>query len=262
VGCGSQAVPEAPQPAQKPRAAVPPAPVAVAPPVVAEPETPAAESPAPAPADDASLSREMPVSCSGSDGCYPDPGFTERLCRGKFPSVSLAMFEKAAPWQHLFVQAVSVEPINVHGGPRSESLMSFGEEVVVLRKRGPGSGKGVQMSGPTDLDVLRWDGTCATIREELFVTYNQGVVTAPYIVWKYLDDAVQEGLRKNSAVDRAQAVERKSCRDSSPTKRTPECDRAMKKLTDTIVLAVRSGLDVPAPETAPEWRSSLPTASR
>jgi hypothetical protein len=27
------------------------------------------------------------------------------------------------------------------------------------------------MSGPTDLDVLRWDGTCATIREEMLVSY-------------------------------------------------------------------------------------------
>jgi hypothetical protein len=229
---------------------------------VAEPAPAPTESVAAAPSEGESPSREVPLACSGSDGCFPDPGFTERLCRGKFPSVSLAMFAKAAPWKHLFVQAVSVEPINVHGGPRSESMMSFGEEVVVLRRRGPGSGKSVQISGPTDLDVLRWDGTCATIREELFVTYNQGVVTAPHIVWKYLDDSVQEGLRKNAAVDHAMARERKSCRDSSPTKRTPDCDKAMKKLTDTIVLAVRSGLDVPKPETTPEWRSALPTASR
>lgn len=269
VGCGGQAVPQAVRPvaAVKPAELPKPAPApAIAAKSAAEPEPVAepaeSESSAAAATGDESLSREVPSACSGSDGCFPDPGFTERLCRGKFPSVSLAMFAKAAPWKHLFVQAVSVEPINVHGGPRSESMLSFGEEVVVLRRRGPGSGKGVQISGPTDLDVLRWDGTCATIREELFVTYNQGVVTAPHIVWKYLDDSVQEGLRKNAAVDHAMARERKSCRDSSPTKRTPGCDQAMKKLTDTIVLAVRSGLDVPKPETTPEWRSALPTASR
>jgi hypothetical protein len=262
VGCGGQAMPEAAQPVApvKVVTAPKPAPIAVAAPVAVEPAP--ADSTSVASAEDESLNREVPVACSGSDGCFPDPGFTERLCRGKFPSVSLAMFAKTAPWKHLFVQAVSIEPINVLGGPRSESMMGFGEEVVVLRRRGPGSGKGVQISGPTDLDVLRWDGTCATIREELFVTYNQGVITAPHIVWKYLDDSIQEGLRRNAAVEHAQAVERKSCRDSSPTKRTPECDRAMKKLTDTIVIAVRSGLAVPAPETTPEWRSALPTASR
>ncbi len=249
----------APKPAPAVAAKSAPAP---APAPLAELEPAPSESVAAAPIEGESSSREVPAACSGGDGCFPDPGFTERLCRGKFPSVSLAMFAKAAPWKHLFVQAVSIEPINVHGGPRSESMMSFGEEVVVLRRRGPGSGKSVQMSGPTDLDVLRWDGTCATIREELFVTYNQGVVTAPHIVWKYLDDSVQEGLRKNAAVEHAMTRERKSCRDSSPTKRTPDCDKAMKKLTDTIVLAVRSGLDVPKPETTPEWRSALPTASR
>src|SRR5688500_13254992 len=266
VGCGGPVVPMAAQPVSRPEVAASPkpapAPITVAAPAAPEPARAPVENVASASAEDEALSREVPVACSGRDGCFPDPGFTERLCRGKFPSVSLAMFAKTAPWKHLFVQAVSVDPVNVHGGPRSESIMSFGEGVVVLRRRGPGSGKGVQISGPTDLDVPRWDGTCATIREELFLTYNQGVVTAPHTVWKYLDDSIQEGLRRNAAVDHAHAVERNSCRDSPPTKRTPECDKAMKKLTDTIVIAVRSGLAVPAPETTPEWRSALPTASR
>jgi hypothetical protein len=220
-----------------------------------------AAAPEPVAADDPTT-RQIPTTCSGTEGCYPDPAFVERVCRGKFPALPLALFSKNAPWQHRFVQAISVDPENTYGGPRSATAMNFGEEVVVLRKRGPGSGNGVQMSGPTDLDVLRWDGTCATVREELFVTYNQGEMVSPHIVWKYLDDPVQEALRKSPIIERAQAAERKSCRDSSPTKPTPACDRAMKKLTDAIIIAVRLGAEVPPPESGPAWRSAEPTASR
>ena len=42
------------------------------------------------------------------------------------------MFAKGAPWKKLYVKAVSVEPVNMHGGPRGKD-MQFGEEVVVHR---------------------------------------------------------------------------------------------------------------------------------
>jgi hypothetical protein len=265
VACSTEALPEA----QAPRAARAPT-LESKPPPLAERSSDSANhdvsAPAAAPSasqsEEEALTREIPTTCSGTDGCYPDPAFTERLCRGKFPDLPLAFFAKAAPWEHRFVQAVTLEPVNMYGGPRSDLWMNFGEEVVVLRKRGPGKGNGVQMSGPTDLDVLRWDGTCATIREEMFVSYNPGQMTSPRIVWKYLDDALQEGLRKSPAVLRAQAHERKSCRDSSPTKPTPACDNAMRKLTEAIVSAVRQGAELPLPDSAPAWRTSAPTASR
>jgi hypothetical protein len=272
VACSTAKPPEAPARAPVAKAAAPkpvPPPEPVAP--VAQASAPAGEPAAAGtegPVDSSAAAPEpeappaLPSTCSGSGECYPDPAFAERLCRGKFPGVALALFAKSAPWRHLFVQAISIEPVNAYGGPRSDTWLNFSEEVVVLRKRGPGNGPGVRMSGPTDLDVLRWDGTCATIREELFVTYNPGQMVGPHIVWKYLDDATQEGLLKNPVIQRAQAAERKSCRDSSPNQRTPACDKAMKKLTDAIVVAVRSGAELPQPASVPVWRKSEPTASR
>jgi hypothetical protein len=246
-------------PAAKPStAAKPPAPAAMAETASQPAATPEVLSESPL-AKQRAIPLEIPTTCSGDDGngCFPEEAFTERVCRGKYPDLPLALFAKGAPWQHRFVKAVSVEPVNAHGGPRSEAWMNFGEEVIVLRKRGPGGGAGVQISGPTDLDVLRWDGTCATVREEMFVSYVPGEMTSPRIVWKYLDDSIQDGLRKSPAIDRAQASERKQCRDSSPTKPTPACDQAMKKLTDAIVIAVRLGLEVPPPAAQGE-----PTALR
>jgi len=218
---------------------------------------PAAGAAAPAPG----VTRDVPTACSGVDGCFPDAAFAERVCRGKFPDLPLTMFKKGAPWQHLYVKAVSVEPVNVYGGERSELEMQFGEEVVVLRKRGPGKSSGVQISGPTDLDVLRWDGTCATVREEMFVSYVPGEMMSPRVVWKYLDDSIKDGLLTNGVVEHAQANERKHCRDSSARNPSPPCDKAMKKLTDAIVLAVHLGLPLPSGST-PEWQKPEPTASR
>jgi len=253
TACGGQA-PVAEQPIAAREAAPPRAPAAA-------PEKAAASTPEAAPVAAApNLTRDVPTTCSGEDGCYPDEAFAERVCRGRFPDLPFTMFAKGAPWQKLYVKAVSVEPVNMYGGTRSRD-MQFGEEVIVLRKRGPGKSSAAQISGPTDLDVLRWDGTCATVREEMFVTYIPGEMLSPRIVWKYLDDPIQEGLKANVAVERAQVNERKQCRESTPSDPTPACDKAMKKLTDAIVIAVRLGLALPRGST-PEWEKSQPTALR
>lgn len=257
AACGTAPQPEAKEPHAPARVAKQTAPIAAAPAPEAEEEADTQAS-----VESESLTREVPTTCSGANGCYPDASFTERVCRGKFPDLPLAFFKKGAPWQKLYVKAEAVEPVNAYGGPRSEMWMNFGEEVVVLRKRGPGATKGVHMSGPTDLDVLRWDGTCATIREEMFVSYIPGDMTSPRIVWKYLDDPIQDGLLKNAMVERAQATERKQCRDSSPSQPSPACDKAMRKLTDAIVIAVRLGIELPPSQSSPAWQKRQPTASR
>jgi len=257
TACGTAPQPEAKEPRAPAHAAKEATPVAAA------TSTPEANANATETAsDEDTLTHELPTTCSGTDGCYPEAAFTERVCRGKFPDLPLAFFKKGAPWQRLYVKAETVEPVNAYGGPRSPMWMNFGEEVVVLRKRGAATTKGVHMSGPTDLDVLRWDGTCATIREEMFVSYIPGDMTSPRIVWKYLDDPIQDGLLKNAMVERAQATERKQCRDSSPSQPSAACDKAMRKLTDAIVIAVRLGIELPPSQSTPAWRSPEPTASR
>jgi hypothetical protein len=238
-----------------------PAPVAKA----VTPEPPAPSEPAPlaeAAAPSESTTREIPAKCAGTDGCFPDPAFAERVCRGKFPDLPLVLFAKGTPWQHLYVKAESVEPVNAYGGERSESLMRFGEEVVVLHRHGPPKGKGVQISGPTDLDVLRWDGTCATIREEMFVPYVTGEMVSPRIVWKYLDDPLKDRLRQNALVDFSAGIERRDCKGVSRTHPTPACDKAMKKLTDAIVIVVHMGIELPPLDHAPEWQPTQETAAR
>jgi hypothetical protein len=75
-----------------------------------------------------------------------------------------------------------------------------------------------------------------------------------FIVMKYLDEGVQEALAKDELVARAREVERKDCKGSSLTHPSDTCKKALRKLTDTIVLAVKKGIALPTPARLPEWK--------
>lgn len=207
---------------------------------------------APAPVE-AETTREVPSACADKASCAPPAAFVDAVCKHKFPDLPLFLFAGRMPWQHLYVKAEWVEPVNPHGGDQSEAWMHFGEEVVVLRRRAPGGAKGVQTSGPSDVDVLRWDGTCATIREEMLVSYVPGPMLSPRVVWKYLNPELQEALLQNSVVARAREAEKKGCKDSSVKHPTPACEKAMQKLTDAIVLAVHQNIALPESGSRPSW---------
>ena len=214
--------------------------------------TAAEEAPAPA-KPEVATTREVPSVCADASTCVPPTAFVDAVCKHKFPDLPLYLFAGKMPWQHLYVKAEYVEPVNPHGGDQSEAWMQFGEEVVVLRKREQGGAKGVQISGPSDLDVLRWDGTCATIRAEMFVSYVPAPMQSPRIVWKYIDAGLQEALLKNAVVARSREAEKKGCHDSSLTHPTPSCEKAMRQLTDAIVLAVHQNVALPGTGSLPGW---------
>jgi hypothetical protein len=238
----------APAPAAAPQPAAPQVTPSEAP-AAAAATIPATESAEPAVAK----TRDVPQKCDDAKNCYLPGAFVEAVCKKKYPDLPLTVFAGRMPWQHLYVKAEYVEPVNPHGGEQSEMWMKFGEEVVVLRKRSPASRKAVQMSGPSDVDVLRWDGTCATIREEMLVSYVPAPMQSPRIIFKYLDGALQEALLQNQVVARARDGEKKSCRDSSAKHPTPACEKAMQKLTDAVVLAVHQNVALPSAGNVPEW---------
>lgn len=244
-GCGGAAPPST-------TADAPPSAVVEAQPAAAK-VTSAETAPAAPEKPEVETTNEVPSSCADKASCAMPSAFVDVVCKHKFPDLPLFVFAGRMPWKHLYVKAEYVEPVNPYGGEQSEAWMKFGEEVVVLRKKGSGASKGVQISGPSDVDVLRWDGTCATIREEMLVSYVPAPMQSPRIIWKYLDQNLQEALLKNGVVARAREAERKSCRDSSATHPTPTCEKAMQKLTDAIVLAVHQNVELPAAGSLPAW---------
>jgi hypothetical protein len=113
-------------------------------------------SPAEAAPPAAERKSEIPSECeAGVTPCSAPKKFVEQLCHGKYQDLALVMHSKGTPWRRLYVKVEKLEPVNIYEGERSEQWLAFGEEVLVLRTRGPGGGGGVQVSGPTDLDVLR-----------------------------------------------------------------------------------------------------------
>jgi hypothetical protein len=200
--------------------------------------------------------RTLPTACeAGTEPCSAPAKFVERLCHGKYPDLALVMFSKGTPWHRRYVKVETLEPVNIYEGERSDRWLEFGEEVLVLRTRGPGAHGGVQVSGPTDVDILRWDGTCATVRQEMLAQYptNTSIGTAR-IIWKYLDTPIQDALLTNQVVEHASEKERPLCHGSTMKHPDAPCDKASQKLTDAIAVALRGGLSLPTPAKIPAWQ--------
>jgi hypothetical protein len=183
----------------------------------------------------------------------PPIAFAKQLCRGKFPDLALVLFSKRMPWQKAYIKAEWLEPVNAYGGEQSERWLQFGEPVVILRKHTEGGSDGVKVSGPADVDILRWDGTCATVRQEMLANSLPVPMQSPRIIWKRLEASTQEALLQDARIKKLSDGERSACRGSSATHPEDKCDEAMKKLTDAIVAAVRSGIALPEPSKLPEW---------
>lgn len=251
--CGSQRSALAPEtpPASPPKATAkvePPAPSPASAPVPSE-------AGAGAPSTQGTT-RDVPGSCASGSPCTPPRSFAEKVCSSKYPELALFLFSRGTPWQRLYVKAETVEPVNTYDGERSDRWLGFGEEVLVLQEHGPGASQKVVVSGPSDVDILRWDGTCATIRKEMLVSYIPAPMDSVRIVWRYLDADVQQALLADELVVRAQDAERKNCRGSSVKHPSESCEKAMKRLTDVIVLALKrdKGVVLATPEARPAWR--------
>lgn len=202
------------------------------------------------------LVRALPTACeSGVEPCSAPLRFVEQVCHGRYPDLALVMLSKGTPWRRGYLKVETLEPVNIYEGERSEQWLSFGEEVLVLRTRGPGGHGGVQVSGPTDVDILRWDGTCATIRQEMLAPYpTNTTIATPRVAWKYLSEPIQAALLTSQWVQAASDKERPACRGSTMKHPDAACDKASRKLTETITVALRGGLALPVPEKLPAWR--------
>jgi hypothetical protein len=248
VGCGG-----APERAAGPM--VPAAGVREKAPAPPPPEAPAAvEAEKPAPVAEAEAPPPIPTACAGDKGdCLPPVPFAEAVCHGRYPDLALYLFAKGTPWQRAYVKVETIEPVNMYEGARSDRYLTFGEEVLILKRHGNGGKSAVQVSGPVDLDILRLDGTCATVRQEFVVPYMTGAVQVGRVVWKYLDPGIQEALLADRGVARASEKERPACKGSTMKNPAAPCDKAQKNLSDAIGIALRLGAVVPPPAKVPRW---------
>ncbi len=216
-------------------------------------DKPAQDKPQDEPAEDDG--KTIPEACAkgtSGDGCIMPKAFVKRLCAGVYPELALMFFQKGTPWKRAYVAVKEQNPFNGFSGPSSEEKLGFEEELLVLLAHKANTG-GMQVSGAGggSYDVLRWDGSCATLSSEevrLVAPPKPKHVTIP---WRILEDATQEALKKDEALAKIAAERRKECKGATMGAVSAKCEKADKMLNDLVADAVRNGTTVPKPVKVP-----------
>lgn len=198
--------------------------------------------------------KSIPEACANGtsgDGCVMPKAFVKNLCKGVYPELALMLFHKSTPWKRAYVAVKEVNPFNGFSGPSSEEKLFFEEELLVLLSHKADTG-GMQVSGAgSSYDVLRWDGSCATLSGEEIRLVAPPKPKHALIPWRFLEDATQEALRQDPAVDKVVIERRKECKGATMGTVSAKCEKADKALNDLVVDAVRNGTTVPKPKKVP-----------
>lgn len=199
--------------------------------------------------------KTIPEACAdgtSGDGCVMSKGFVKRLCGGVYPELALMLFQKTTPWKRVYVAVKEVNPFNGYSGPSSEEKLFFEEELLVLRSHKADAG-GMQVSGAgSTYDVLRWDGSCATLSGEEVRLVAPPKPKHATIPWRILEDATQEALKKDDNLAKVATERRKECKGATMGAVSAKCEKADKLLNDLVVDVVRNGTTVPKPAKVPQ----------
>lgn len=205
---------------------------------------PAATKPSDEPTVDASV---VPSDCK-SDGklCLPNGAFVQKLCNGIYPDVALAYFHKDSPFTRGYLRG-DVEAWNASGGVSSHDKLVFDEEVIVLRARKPADTGGMQVSGAGGgYDVLRWDGSCATLSDGELNFMKPPKAKNAKILWSDLPEATREILLGDEKLKQLNTERKRECKGATMGEVSKKCVQLVDKLSDGIASWVRAGGQIQA----------------
>ncbi len=199
----------------------------------------------------AAASAGIPKECAKKGGtCVPPRGFVQKLCSGSYPSVALYLFGNKSQWSRGYLRG-RTKAWNASGGASDNGWLEFDEEVLVLAERKADTG-GMQVSGAgASYDALRWDGSCVTLSSEEVTLDKPPSPKSAKIEWRFLDDNLQEALRANEPVNKAYLVRRQECKGATSGDVSMKCVKADQKLSDEIIVYLRSGGSLPEPTKLP-----------
>jgi hypothetical protein len=144
------------------------------------------------------------------------------------------------------------EAWNASGGASTGGFLELDEEVLLLAERKADLG-GMQVSGAgAGYDAIRWDGSCVTLSGEELTQQRPSSVKNVKVEWRFLDDNVQEALRKDEKTNAAFLERRKECKGATSGDVSAKCVKADAKLSDSVVSFVRGGGSVPVPSKLPD----------
>lgn len=215
-------------------------------------------------AEPSTVAAELPSACSGSgNGCYPPVEFVRTLCKQRYPGVAVVMFNKSAPWRHAYVKVKDVAPFNSLGGPSAHTRLEFLEEVVLLRQRQPSKQQMMIQDLPVTYDVLRFDGTCATLADDEFMTRKP--VVAPHyapVIWQQIDTRVRLALAQNQKISEAAEAQNMACQGTFLAGGGETCRDATRRLTRAIMIVLSEGVELPMPSKVPAWTGASTAENR
>jgi hypothetical protein len=220
------------------------------------PEAPPAPTAEPvasaAPVAEAAKPRTLPTECEEKGKlCLPPAPFVKRICNDSFPDVALAMLAKGTPWSRGYLRVKSAEAWNASGGVSSADKLVFEEEFVLLAHRDGNTG-GMQVSGSGGgYDVLRWDGSCASLMDEEVSLSPSPSPRYAKIPWKNLEDKVQAALLADEKINKVYTDRRKECKGATIGDVSAKCVKLDDLLTKVVFDYVRGGGSVPTPARVP-----------
>jgi hypothetical protein len=181
--------------------------------------------------------------------CLPPTTWVNKLCNDIYPDVALHMFKPGTPWQRFYMLA-RAEPFNASGGMSLlGERMEMGEEVIALRRRA-NNGE-MQINDQSGYDVLRWNGSCATVHDGDFSTTPPRQVRHSRVEWKRLSVDMRNALEAEPEIGATYEERRKKCRGASIGEVTADCETYDKRLVEEVVRHVRSGAALPSPAKVP-----------
>jgi hypothetical protein len=193
----------------------------------------------------------VPKTCAKAQGtCMPPRAFVQKLCQGSYPGVALYLFANQSPWARGYLRG-KTKAWNASGGASDNGWLDFDEEVLVLAERKADTA-GMQVSGAgASYDALRWDGSCVTLSSEEMTLDKPPSPKNAKVEWRFLDDNVQEALRKDATINEAYQARRKECKGATSGDVSLKCVKADQKLSDAIVRSLRGGTELPEPTKLP-----------
>jgi len=186
--------------------------------------------------------RALPSECANAAGpvCTPAADFVDRLCDRPYPDVALSLLAGTTPFTRGYLRG------------RLDEL-TWDEEVLIVRFRGPQKGGIIVGSNLGTYDVLRWDGSCSrALDAEMITRAKPARPKAARIRWHRLGVRTQDSLVSASeAIRRARAKRGKECKGAMTGDVSAACDKADDSLTNAVVDYLRAGGALPPPDDVP-----------
>jgi hypothetical protein len=178
-------------------------------------------------------------------------GFVKRMCAAAWPDLALAFYAKGTPWRRAYVAVKQADAFNGFGGPSAEEKLLFEEEVLIIGERKPNLG-GMSVSGVgSSYDLIRWDGTCATLSAQEVTLRKPPKPGHAKVPWRSLDESTQSAMLKDDHIAKVAAERKKECKGATMGEVSAKCEKAERGLNDLVVEAVRNGVAVPLPAKLP-----------